>query len=102
MRSIAYGLGAVGVASLLAAHPASAQEVCGPRAELIKRLADKYQEAPIAVGIVPGGGVVEVLSSTDGTSWTILASFPSGVTCLVLAGENLQMLPQLAKVGHDS
>ena len=99
MRSLAY---AFGVAVLLGANTAAAEAICDQRAQLIKYLADEYKETPIAIGIVPAGGVLEVLSSAEGTSWTILASFPNGMTCIVAAGENLQMLPQLAKLGRDS
>lgn len=50
-------------------------------------LANKYQEPPIAVGVTNAGGLVEVLTSKYGRTWTILVTSPHGMTCLVAAGE---------------
>ena len=60
---------------------------CGPRSTVVEALAEEYQEAPVAVGVTSGGGLVEVLSSSDGETWTILVSTPGGLSCLIVAGE---------------
>lgn len=70
------------------ATPALAQQYdCNDRKSALKHLADKYRETPVAAGVTNGGGLVEVLTSKDGQTWTIIVSTPDGLTCFVAAGE---------------
>ncbi len=71
--------------------PAQAQQ-CDQRAKVIGHLAQKYQEAPVAIGVTTSGGMVEVLASGDGGTWTIILSNPNGTSCLVAAGEGWRAL----------
>jgi len=64
-----------------------AQSICGPRAELILRLWDKWQEAQIAHGLVNDNQLMEVFANKSG-SWTILITDPSGVSCVAGTGKN--------------
>ena len=80
------------VAVLLAAAPASAQSVCGTRADLVTRLATVYGEVPVALGVSAQGNLVEVLTGPDG-SWTILMTVPEGRACIVAVGEAWQPVP---------
>ena len=68
--------------------PAGAQQAtCNDRDYFIDRLAKKYGEAPVALGVTNKGGLVEVLSTSDGETWTIIISLPNGTSCRVAAGE---------------
>ena len=68
--------------------PAQAQrQQCDERTKVLGHLANKYQEAPVAIGVTSTGGLVEVLSTGDGNTWTIIVSNPNGVSCLLAAGE---------------
>ena len=67
------------------ASTATAQLVCAPRAEIIKKLADKYEEKQIAAGLETSGRLVEVFVSNDG-SFTILLSYPNGHSCVGASG----------------
>jgi hypothetical protein len=69
---------------------------CGPRTELLNELSKQYREAPVAVGLVNSGALVEVLTSESGTTWTILVSRPDGTSCLVAAGKEWQALKRVA------
>ena len=93
-------LAAVAALITVASLPASAQEQpqmsCAKRTDVLKHLATKYTEAPVAIGIANNGGVIEVLSSKTGSSWTIIITMPSGPTCMVAAGENWEKLPTVA------
>lgn len=75
------------VSTAAAAQTGALTEPCGPRSTVVKNLAEQYQESPIAIGVTSGGGLVEVLSSSDGETWTIIVSTPEGVSCLITAGE---------------
>ena len=69
------------------APTASAQMACAKRAELIKLLDDKYKEAQSGYGTVGEKSVIEVYKSEKGT-FTILSSYPNGVSCIIAAGQN--------------
>ena len=66
---------------------AAAQGACSPRTDVVGHLAKKYGEAPVAIGVTNKGGLVEVLTSGDGNTWTIIVSQPNGTSCMVAAGE---------------
>jgi hypothetical protein len=60
---------------------------CAPRDTALAHLAAKYGEAPVAVGVTSKGGLVEVLTTGDGGTWSIIVSMPNGTSCLVAEGE---------------
>lgn len=57
------------------------------------RLASKYEEAPVAIGVASDGRLMEVLASADGATWTLIATTPAGWSCALLASEGLRMKP---------
>ncbi len=65
----------------------AAQSACNPRTDVLGHLAKKYGEAPGAIGVTNKGGLVEVLTTGDGNTWTIIVSQPNGTSCMVAAGE---------------
>ncbi len=89
-RSITILLGAV--AASFATAPASAQSVCGDRTEIVSRLESGYEEKASAIGLSGSGGVVELYTSDKG-SWTLLITQPTGVSCLIAAGESWEDTP---------
>ena len=48
------------------------------------------------MGLASSGGVVEVVASEDGTSWSIIVTLPGGVTCLVASGEDWETIERRA------
>lgn len=75
------------------AQAQSAQQVpCGARHKVVQALDDHYSEKASSMGLASNGNVVEVLTSTKG-SWTIIMTQPSGVTCMVAAGEHWENVP---------
>ena len=88
----------VAVATLVTASATAQQQpACAQRGDVLKHLSAKYTEAPVALGLANNGGVVEVLSSKTGSSWTIIITMPNGPTCMVAAGENWEEIPHIAK-----
>ncbi len=71
----------------LGSFEAAAQSACSPRTDVLGHLAKKYGEAPVAIGVTNKGGLVEVLTTGDGNTWTIIVSMPNGTACMVAAGE---------------
>jgi len=62
-------------------------ELCRQRSEVLSHLARSYGESPRDVGLTDAGNLIEVLSTNDGTTWSIVVTTPQGMTCLVAAGE---------------
>ena len=81
--------------SLLMAVPVLAQSAgaddttrCDVRKSVIEFLSDRYREEPVAMGVAENGGLVEVLASREGSTFTIIVTNPGGETCMVAAGES--------------
>ncbi len=81
-------------AAFVALHvvPSSAQTVCGEHAKFVDMLGMSYAEKAVAMGLTSGGAVIEVLTSPTG-SWSILLTYPTGLTCMVAAGDKWEALP---------
>lgn len=82
----------------LAAQPAAQpiESICAERDALTTSLSREYSEAPKAVGLANNGNVVELLTSRDGRTWTLLMTRPDGTSCVVAAGEAWDQLPLVA------
>ena len=70
---------------------------CTDRNQAMSHLSVKYSEAPVAMGLANNGGVVEVLASKAGKSWSIVITMPNGMTCLVASGEHWEKLKPRAE-----
>jgi hypothetical protein len=87
-------------ALFFAGKPASAQQLaCTERTDVVGHLSNEYSEEPVAMGLANNGGVIEILSSKAGKSWTIILTMPNGVACMIAAGESWVSLPQIVKAG---
>ncbi len=67
----------------------AAETKCGPRADLVKMLGDKYHEVPVAIGMVNSQLVMEAFASDAGT-WTIFMTNANKISCMVSAGDDWQ------------
>jgi hypothetical protein len=80
---------AVAVALLAATPSAEAGEgqVCAERAKVVKKLFDRFGETLKSVGMHQDDAVIEVYSSDDTGTWTILVTRTDGTSCLLAAGQ---------------
>ena len=60
---------------------------CGPRKAIIETLAKNFEEHPIAIGLSHNGRLLEILARKDGRTWTVIATSPEGITCVLDTGE---------------
>ena len=91
------GAHALALALLLSVQaPASAQAACASHKEVTKALANGHSEEPVGIGLASTGNVVEVFSSSDGSTWSIVMTMPNGVSCLVSSGESWESLTSVA------
>jgi len=65
---------------------------CETRKAVLDFLSSKFAEAPVAMGVSKDGGVVEILTSGPGLTFTIIVTMPNGRTCMVAAGDNWENL----------
>ncbi len=72
---------------------AAAQSVCIARAEAATNLKKKFAEVPVSMGLSKQGTVIEVFASPEG-SWSIVMTFPNGMSCIMAAGEEWQSMQQ--------
>lgn len=91
-RFFAAVLGALFLLVLFHAPPAVAQAACGDRDKFVALLGDNYAEQPRAIGLTASGRVLEVFTSSSGT-WTMLVTYPNGVTCVVATGDSWEAVP---------
>lgn len=68
---------------------------CSTRANVLRHLASKYSESPIGLGVAANGGVLELLTSSEGNTWTIIVTMPNGLSCMIAAGQGWQQIPNL-------
>ena len=81
------------IATLGSAGPAAAQSLCMPREQIVEMLDTRYSESPIALGLASGGRLVEVFSTVDGSTWTLLLTAPDGTSCMMAEGQGWSALP---------
>ena len=81
------------------ASPVLAQPLCEARSAAVEYLADNYGETPVGHGLTnPNGLLVELFTSKDGGTWTLLVSHPNGTSCVIAAGKDWRgVLPKLLK-----
>jgi len=78
------------------APPAMAQ-TCAPREVIVERLETQFNESLSSAGMQKGRPVdfiIEIWSSPNSGSFTVLMSHPTGMSCLVAAGQDYFTVPQ--------
>jgi hypothetical protein len=64
------------------------QPSCASHADITMQLSEKYAEVPVALGVSNNGGVMEIFTSPNGTTWTIVLTMPNGQSCMIMAGDS--------------
>ncbi|HET7410999.1 MAG TPA: hypothetical protein VFJ13_12445 [Paracoccaceae bacterium] len=88
----------LGTAAAVTATAAGAQAIapdlaCGSREEMTDRLKQSFGEAQTGLGLISAAQVLEVWSSDETGTWTILMTDTDGQSCLVAAGESWKTVP---------
>lgn len=88
-----FGISAAALALLLGAKATLAQEAaCATYSEIAQQLERRYAELPVSLGLSSAGQVVQVFSTADGATWTMVLTKPDGTSCVVAAGEHWEIL----------
>ncbi|WP_318608740.1 hypothetical protein [Mesorhizobium sp. BAC0120] len=92
MNRFAFVLGALSCIALVGPAAAQAEHpTCGPRKEVVAKLAQDFKESQQSVGVVNAQALLEVFVSGAGT-WTILATGTDGNSCILSAGKDWDSL----------
>lgn len=78
---------------LLAVPPAFGQSIpCFPRSDFINGLGKDAKESIVARGVTGNGEKIELFTTRDGATWTLIVYPPSmpGMACPFAAGEGWQ------------
>ena len=94
----ALSLGLAGV--ILLPLPVHAAAQCAPHDKVSAELAAKFDEQPSSMGLAQDNTVMELYASAKGT-WTLTATLPSGLTCLVAAGQDFETVTQTQPAKGD-
>ncbi len=74
------------------ATTAVAQTPCGLYDEMAERLAEGYREYPTGVGLEANGRLMELFTSSNGETWTLMIVSANGTACVIAVGENWNIL----------
>ncbi|AVW92075.1 hypothetical protein [Celeribacter baekdonensis] len=99
LLSLAALIGAFGCFTFPA--PATAQNSCGQRDQVLERLGTQYGESRQSIGLAPNNGVVELFASTETGTWTLLMTHPNGVSCLIASGQAFETTAEVAQAKGD-
>lgn len=69
---------------------------CAPRDHVIDRLSERFGEARQSIGVTSGNRVVEMYASPETGTWTITMTLPTGITCIIGAGQAWERLDEEA------
>ncbi len=90
---LALGLG-IGAILITAGQGFAQSQNCAERAAVLDRLANNYGETRQSIGLAANNQVVEVFASQETGTWTITVTLPSGLTCLVAAGQAFETVDE--------
>lgn len=96
--AVLVGLSLAGAMTLAGTANAGAPSVasgvpCHDYAQIVETLGERYGEAPVSLGLQSNGHVLQVFTSPESGSWTILSVAPTGVGCIVAAGKSWMSRP---------
>lgn len=77
---------AVALLAPAARSAALAQTACDDQAAIMRLLKEQYAEVPAAIGLGLDGRVLELFSSPEGLTWSLVATSPRGRSCIIAVG----------------
>jgi hypothetical protein len=84
----ALSLGLAGMILLPADLRASPQ--CATHDQVATSLATQFGEVRRSIGLARDNTVMELYAAADTGTWTLTVTLPTGMTCLVAAGDNFE------------
>ena len=98
----AVSLAATAAVAVAEDRPPAMPVPCMRSEELVQFLAENFAEVPMARGLSDGGVLVTVFAGKNGNTWTLAITQPSGVSCILSAGESFEFLPPSAALSASA
>jgi hypothetical protein len=99
VRRVGIGIAAISLAlpagTALPAHAQQSQG-CEDHAQIRERLKTKFREDLSAIATNQYGWLIELYTSADGKSWTLVGTRPNGPACVFGTGQDWQMIGPIA------
>jgi|SRR5690625_4550335 len=95
--AVAFATGTAPIAEPIAETPPT-DLACADRRQMVDRLKTGFGEVQTGVGLINPAQVLEVWSSDETGTWTILMTDIDGQSCLVAAGEHWKTVPASTQV----
>jgi len=76
--------------TLALAPPVQAQALCAKRSVITERLESRFHETYQGAGLQSTTSLVEIWSSDETGTWTLLLSRADGTSCVIASGQNWQ------------
>lgn len=92
MLTLTFGCAALVIAAQSAFAQTPPTPQCGPREAVLMTLAERYGEGRRAIGLAGQGHMMEVFSNAETGTWTITATTPQGMMCLIASGGALEWI----------
>lgn len=89
----AVALAWVSITPVAHAQAAGDQSMCHDYKSLVAELDSRYDEEPVSLGVQTNGDLLQVFSSKEQRTWTILSVSPSGKGCILAAGRSWESVP---------
>ena len=67
---------------------AQSTQACGPRAQFVEKLENKYKEVSRGVGLSSPTQVIEFWSSPETGSFSVFVTYPNGMSCILATGQS--------------
>lgn len=86
--------------TLALAPPVQARPICAERGVIVEKLENGFHESYQGAGLQSATSLVEIWSSDETGSWTMLLSKADGTSCVIASGMNWQFdqKPELAGI----
>ncbi|HET6467768.1 MAG TPA: hypothetical protein VFG43_05250 [Geminicoccaceae bacterium] len=65
---------------------------CSSREAIARSLAEDYREAPVSLGVMANGNLLQVFASYETGTWTIVSVAPNGISCVLAAGQSWETI----------
>ena len=98
MQKMMFAL-SLGFAGLILAAQATPQ--CAPRDQILPVLHQKYGETRHGIGLIGSAQVMEIFTNPETGTWTITASLPDGLMCMVASGEHFETVTETLPAKGD-
>lgn len=85
-----FAASALAVTAVLSAEGAAAAGRCTDHDKVASLLENKHDETPVSLGLASSGKLVQVFSTEDGATWTLVLTEPDGTSCVVASGRYWQ------------